>query len=310
MSPGGVKQRIEEVELRGIEGKMAPVLKSFLHQVWDKRNEPDFEIYKIYVGGRPHAVIEDDTDPWDEPVVQAFLDQLKLIPTPAPMIQAYGTSLNTIIAHREFFDQTGTISEHPSIAELQKLARITQHTWIIRDLGKSFFHFRTGASPQKRLYLSVLPNFRGQVMRHIVSHVVNQNADVTNAKVSGPLCKGLDTIVIYARNDTAIGTALSVLAEYQRGPGRGYFSPQTIQLGRAIKTYADDTLVGVAAADEPFEHAQQLGMGRRPSFGDFWETFLQWILEEDPVPATKLAFFKKVWNSMLAAGLDPLRPEL
>jgi hypothetical protein len=310
MAGGRVKQRIEEVELRSVEGQMAPVLTAFLHKVWDKHTEPDFDIYKIYVGGRPHAVIEDDPEPWDERAVQDFLDQLSLIPTPAPMIQAYGTPLNTVLAHRTWFDLTDEISEHPSIAELQKLARITKNSWIIRDLGKSFFHFRTGKSPQKRLYLSVLPQFRGQVMRHIVSHVVNQDANVTNAKVSGPLCKGLDTIVIYAKNDGGISTALSVLAEYQKGPARGFFSPQTIQLARAINKYAEDTLVGVATADEPFEYAEKLGMDGRPSFGDFWQTFLGWILDSEPRPATKLIFFKEVLRSMRDFGIDPQRPEL
>ena len=58
-----------------------------------------------------------------------------------------------------------------------------------------------------------------------------------------------------------------------------HFSAPTIHLARPAE-YEGKKLIGVATACEPAEHAKNLGLQKRPSFGDFWEQLLLPILAQ------------------------------
>src|SRR5215510_878805 len=46
-----------------VEPQIAPELKNYLNKVWELRDEPNPDLYKVYVGGRSHKM-EDDWEGW------------------------------------------------------------------------------------------------------------------------------------------------------------------------------------------------------------------------------------------------------
>ena len=138
-------------------------LRSFLDRVWDEYERlqhklDDLDVYKLYVGGRPHGVVERDRDERldhdDKHVVLEFLKGLVDI-QPEPQIQPYGQALSLMIAKRG-----------SDLKNLVERARKSQRDWKLRDLGRSFFHFTklSGDPAAQRVYLNVVRQHRATVI--------------------------------------------------------------------------------------------------------------------------------------------------
>ena len=77
--------------------QMSPRLRDFLHLVWENRNVPKLDLYKLYVGGRPHYPSNDYAAACDRPTVILFLEALAHSSNQANIaikIQAWGDFAN------------------------------------------------------------------------------------------------------------------------------------------------------------------------------------------------------------------------
>ncbi len=273
--------------------QMSPRLRDFLHLVWENRNVPKLDLYKLYVGGRPHDPSNDYAAACDRPAVILFLEALAHSSNQANIeigVQAWGDLANYDV---DINDARGEASDESS------------EGW--QDVGKSFYHFPKGGSANWRIYLNVPVLHRGVVACFIVEKVVAVLNGVTNAKVMGPAGIGWDTIVIYLANEASINDALKIIAAYQQ-QNATHFNAPTIHLARPAE-YEGKPLIGVATACEPAEHAKNLGLQKKPSFGDFWELLLLPILNQTRYQSEE-TFLKRVLQQMRILNMDPKNPEL
>ena len=270
--------------------QMSPRLRDFLHLVWDNRNVPELDLYKLYVGGRPHDPSNDYAAACDRPAVILFLEALEHSSNQASIeirIQAWGSSITDINDARKHASDQGT------------------ERW--QDVGKSFYHFPKGGAANWRIYLNVPVLHRGVVACFIAEKIVAVLNGVTNAKVLGPAGIGWDTIVIYLADEASVNDTLKIIAEYQQ-QNATHFNAPTIHLARPAE-YEGKKLIGVATACEPAEHAKNLGLQKKPSFGDFWELLLLPILNQTRYQSEE-AFLKRVLQQMRILNMDPKNPEM
>jgi hypothetical protein len=297
------------------EPQIAPELKEYLNKVWEFRKDPDPDLYKVYVGGRPHDM-EDDWEGWDKNQADEFFHHLEQL-VDRPSIQEYGC----LGAAGEDPQQFGLPDYGETMDEWLEMARYAMGEnkpggeMVYRDLAKSFFHYRKGGSGQAewRVYLHVLPKHRGEVAAHLVNNV-RQLEGVTNLKVTGPPTKGLDNVVIYHRDQEGLQATLKAIAAYQK-QNPSAFGDETVSLARR-ETEVDGVKVrGVAVAREPYFYASALRYKNqdrdkkkwRPSFGDFWEVMLTPILKENR-ERNKGAFVQQVHDTMVELGMNPMKP--
>lgn len=278
-------------ELSIIQSQFAERLCVFLSLIWEKRHEPTLDLYKLYVGGRPHDSSDDYEGVGGRPEVVAFLEKLEHAMNRTSIevqIQAWGELSNYEI---DFSDVVDIAKNHEGWA----------------DVGKSFFHFPKGGSANWRIYLNVPPLHRGDVACFMVESIVSKIEGVTNAKVLGPTGIGWDTIVIYLTNESVMKEVLGLLAEYQE-KNRSYFADQIIHIARQAE-WLGKNMPGVAIACEPYRHTEALiGKAKKLSFGNFWETLVRPILDKTRHQSEQ-AFFKAVLEKMILIGIDPKNPE-
>jgi hypothetical protein len=298
MSDGGisfpsVKELRKKFEPQIAPVQIAPDLKDYLNKVWELRNESDPDLYKVYVGGRPHDPDEDDDwEGWNENQATEFFNDLKQLKRPS-LIQEYGWL-------PDIRDDPGYVGLD-TYGETLRSSQISMDDWlsvaqdamkskekkaggelVFRDLARSFFHYRKEDEQAAwRVYLHVLPKHRGKVAAHLVKNVLPIEG-VTNLKVTGPPSKGLDNVVIYHKDQKGVEGTLRAIAAYQKQTPSA-FGDETVSLARK-ETEVDGVKVrGVAVAVEPYLHASRLRPGEnwRPSFGDFWEVMLKPILKRN-----------------------------
>jgi hypothetical protein len=313
-----VKQLRKKFE-RAAPVQIAPNLRNYLDQAWTLRNEADPDLYKVYVGGRPHGM-EDCWTGWDKKQATEFFNFLKQLDKQPSNIQEYGW-----LRHIAKDDEIGKRFE---LKRGQK-EQLTMDDWLrlagehmenkpddrageatFRDLTKSFFHYRKPEATQSewRVYLHVLPKHRGLVAAHLVNNVW-QLEGVTNVKVTGPATKGLDNVVIYHKDEQSVADTLKAVAAYQK-ENSSAFGYLTVGLARKETEVDGVKIHGVAVAREPYQYAYALTGDKnwKPSFGDFWEQMVQPILE-DNCEAEKDAFVQEVHDTMVYLGMDPMHPE-
>jgi len=314
---------IEGQSLQSLANRMSPELRRFLDAVWAQRNDPHLDMYKIYVGGRSHTMPEGDYDsrieyPWpieyNSDLVETFLTCVATT-TPTPVrVQPWGA-----LAEFGLGDDFAEMKEWCA-----EQAEFYPHLWkrvVLRDLGHSFFHFPTGRSAFRRVYMSVERPHRGEVLKFVVNRIRNGIAGVTNAKASGPLADGLDNVVIYCDSMEVMTKVLDEIARYQNKEAKaGWFKRETIQIARRITEHGGQPVRGVATAVEPGAHPdvlEKMELTRRPSFGDFWEMILEPLLDQARGPVggvgksgTQVQFYDLVLKRLKVLGIDPRRPDL
>ncbi len=299
----GVGDRVRAIEAQSVlqyQRQMAPRLADFLDVVWAERANPNRDIYALYVGGRPHAPVDADRhlvlSEADETLVTDFtaaLGQIGVANGVTRFSQWWGWA-----AADGFLEDPALFAQ----AAVQK-----GYDFVVHDIGCSFFHFRTGESPARRVYLNVLPAYRAAVQRHIVENVVCVVDDVTNSKVLGPLGMGHDTIVVYARTQIAVDQVLRSAATYQATAGqRAHFGIQGIQIARPVNRFEDQLLTGVFVAVEPSDELKvEFESG---SFGAVWDALLERCLAS--APGGQAVFLQTALNEMKRFDIDPMRPEI
>lgn len=318
----GMVANIEGQTLQSLGNQMSPELRRFLDAVWAGRDDPNLDIYKIYVGGRSHNMPEGDYDsrieyPWP---VEYNVGQVEGFLTCV-------TSTNPTLMRVQPWGALAEFGLGDNIAEMKEWcaeqAEAYPHLWkrvVLRDLGHSFFHFPTGKNAFRRIYLSVDRSFRGEVLKFVVNRIRNAIAGVTNAKAAGPLADGLDNVVIYCESMAVMDRVLGEISRYQNQEFKaGWFKRDTIQIARRITDYGGQPLRGVATAVEPGAHPdvlEKMNLERRPSFGDFWEMILEPLLDQTRgpgalgKPGTQVQFYDLVLKRLRVLGIDPRRPDL
>lgn len=183
--------------------------------------------------------------------------------------------------------------------------------------GAGFIHFirptPKGSRVTERIYLNVHPDHAVEVMRYIVTELLQPESSrlpgqsspaaapirrgITSAKLAGPrgLMTRADSMLIYACSLADAEWAVGCLAEYQ-AEHRDHFLPD-------LPAGTRPRLIGVSTAAEPPPALKSA------SFGSYLAAVAEKAMKTEPAPADFAAFRARVRQLMIDDAVDPDHPD-
>ena len=183
---------------------------------------------------------------------------------------------------------------------------MTPEDYLVAILGIAFYHYssRNRCTVTQRVYLDVHANDATNVMRMVVSELVDDMAGVDEAKIAGPVAveDRPDTIVIYTKNETIRDQVVMRLKDFQDDQGVGAFIDK-------VPAMTERRLPGVSCGAEPAQVKliRRQAMPGEQSFGTLRADLIFQALKDS---RSGPEFFELIVKYFRDAGLNANDPSI